>query len=70
MVMIVEIPTPPTSSEMPPSAPTAKVRTRSTLPSTSSICCCVVTVKSSLPWRATSTRRVAATTSSTGASAA
>ena len=62
--MMVKMPTAPTSSEMLPSAATAKVSTPSTEPSVSSICCCVVMVKSSSPWRATSTRRMPSTTSS------
>ena len=45
--MIVNIPTPPTSNEMPPSAATPSVSTSTIDPSTSSICCCVMIVKSS-----------------------
>ena len=64
IVMIVRMPTPPTSSEIPPSPPTARVRMLSILPSTSSIFSWVVMVKSSLPWRSISIFLILAETSS------
>ena len=61
------MPTPPTTSEIAPIAATAKVIASSTVPNTSSIFCCGVTVKSSAPWRAISTRLMPASTSASGA---
>ena len=60
--IMVRMPMLPTSSEMPPMAPTATVTTFMTLPSTSSMASWVRMVKSSLPWwRALSRRRTAST---------
>ncbi|MNC94176.1 hypothetical protein D3C83_109670 [compost metagenome] len=61
------MPTPPTTSEIAPIAATAKVMASSTVPNTSSIFCCGVTVKSSAPWRATMILRMPLSTSASGA---
>ena len=63
MVMMVTIPTPPTSKEMPPSAPTAAVRISRIFDRVRSMSSWVVRVKSSRPWRALSRLRMAEATS-------
>ncbi len=65
MVIMVTIPIAPTSKEIPPMAVTARVSILSTELNTSSICCWVVIVTSSLPCLALRVRLIPFTTRST-----